>query len=393
MDWTLQKEQLLEKYIIDYYQNLEDTRYFFKNLDWNSIYNLVGIDDQDFLRLKIDEIYDNYMTLFLGQDFNTNQLILHWKSKRNPIFQEVVQLIESLGLEEFKFDLPTQEDTAPDQPQTTPEYNPIPDSIQKVKSPPVPQLTKTERRASLELMHPRPTFGIRKEFKLSKAPIAATTNINVMAKSEAKTLVKNTTSPTVTKTKKKFSLKQQKSQPQVGLEQGMSRPKHRRTSTVDEQLPTYIRDQLTKHRPRQKLTPKPSRHQIPTILSNESSLKGSYKKPSRLQNLVTNSQFLYAHNKDLSTSTKSSPTNTFDSDQRIQFFSDESDNEDNKEYILPDLLTRYIGMHVEHEDEEEDDDEEEEATENDSQEEEEEEDHDFVNVGEEDDDDDYLFKI
>ena len=57
----------------------------------------------------------------------------------------------------------------------------------------------------------------------------------------------------------------------------MSRPKHRRTSTVDEQLPTYIRDQLTKHRPRQKLTPKPSRHQIPTILSNESSLKGSYK--------------------------------------------------------------------------------------------------------------------
>ena len=48
MDWTLQKEQLLEKYIIDYYQNLEDTRYFFKNLDWNSIYNLVGIDDQDF---------------------------------------------------------------------------------------------------------------------------------------------------------------------------------------------------------------------------------------------------------------------------------------------------------------------------------------------------------
>lgn len=109
--------------------------------------------------------------------------------------------------------------------------------------------------------------------------------------------------------------------------------------------------------------------------------------------MVTSSQFLYAHNKDLSTSTKSSPTNTFDSDQRIQFFSDESDNEDNKEYILPDLLTRYIGMHVEHEDEEEDDDEEEEATENDSQEEEEEEDHDFVNVGEEDDDDDYLFKI
>lgn len=89
MDWTLQKEQLLEKYIIDYYQNLEDTRYFFKNLDWNSIYNLVGIDDQDFLRLKIDEIYDNYMTLFLGEDFNTNQLILHWKSKRNPISKKL----------------------------------------------------------------------------------------------------------------------------------------------------------------------------------------------------------------------------------------------------------------------------------------------------------------
>ena len=394
MDWTLEKEQLLKGYIIDYYRKLQDTRLFYKNLDWSRIYSLVGIDDQEFLRLKIDEIYDNHVNEFLGDDFNIEQLILHWKSKKNPIFQEVIQMVESLALEEFQLDPPPQSEIVPEQPpQQNVEYYTIPDPVQKVRSTPVPQLTKTERRTSLELMQAKPTFGHHREFQLAKAPTSATTNINVMAESETNALLKKTMTPaTTTKTKRRFSFKRLKPVTQVVFEPNMSRFKHRRTSMVDEHLPTYIRDQLTKNRPRQKLTPKPSRHHISTNLSNESSLRGSYKKPSRLQNLLANSQSLYAHAKDLSTSPKSSPANTFDTDQRIKYFSDHSDEEDNKEYILPDLLTRYFGMHIDHDEEEEDDEEDVVDTDNDEQHDDED-DHDFVNVGEEDDDDDYLFKI
>lgn len=182
MDWTLEKEQLLKGYIIDYYRKLQDTRLFYKNLDWSRIYSLVGIDDQEFLRLKIDEIYDNHVNEFLGDDFNIEQLILHWESKKNPIFQEVIQMVESLALEEFQLDPPPQSEIVPEQPpQQNVEYHTIPDPVQKVRSTPVPQLTKTERRTSLELMQAKPTFGHHREFQLAKAPTSATTNINVIA--------------------------------------------------------------------------------------------------------------------------------------------------------------------------------------------------------------------
>lgn len=57
------------------------------------------------------------------------------------------------------------------------------------------------------------------------------------------------------------------------------------------------------------------------------------------------------------------------------------------EYILPDLLTRYFGVHEDQEAEDNTDND----ADDDSEEEEEEEENDFVNVG--DDHDDYLFKI
>ena len=70
----------------------------------------------------------------------------------------------------------------------------------------------------------------------------------------------------------------------------------------------------------------------------------------------------------------------------MRYYSDELDDEDNREYILPDLLTLFR-VHEDHEIEEDTD----EDADDDSEEEEEEEENDFVNVG--DDHDDYLFKI
>ena len=48
MEWNPEKQHLLENYITNYSRQLNDTRLFYKNLDWNYIFNLVGVDDQEF---------------------------------------------------------------------------------------------------------------------------------------------------------------------------------------------------------------------------------------------------------------------------------------------------------------------------------------------------------
>ena len=53
MEWNPEKQHLLENYITNYSRQLNDTGLFYKNLDWNYIFNLVGVDDQEFLMLKI----------------------------------------------------------------------------------------------------------------------------------------------------------------------------------------------------------------------------------------------------------------------------------------------------------------------------------------------------
>ncbi|KAL6452290.1 hypothetical protein SBY92_001548 [Candida maltosa Xu316] len=388
MVWTTQKDQLLVDYVTNYYQNLKDTRVFYKNLEWNNIYDLVGITDQEFLRLKIDEIYDNIVSSYMSDEFNIDELVTHWRSKKNPIFQEVAQMIEVIGLDLFKLEEEKVNDTPKQEEDTKNEEGQVKQS-KKIVAPPVPKLTKTERRLSLDLMHSGPSLGINRESQLSKPSIASTTNINVLAKSET-TINKSGEFKQLPLQKKRFP-----SKPQLPTTSPHAMIRKRRTSMVDEQLPLYIRNQLNKNRPRQKLTPKPSKHQITKIPSADSSSRGSLKKPSRLQNLVSNSQSLYAHTKDVTNSAKASPVNTFDSEQRSHYYSDESDDDDddNKEYISPDSLTRYFGLHIEHEEEGEhgvtDDEEDEEDDE--EEDDDDDEDHDFVNVG--DDDDDYLFKI
>lgn len=393
MEWNPEKQHLLENYITNYSRQLNDTGLFYKNLDWNYIFNLVGVDDQEFLMLKIDEIYDESINVYFKDEFNINQLVDHWKSKSNPIYQEVVQIVESLGLDSFKLEVPEESSSNKTTTETTTKTEPLvttPTTAKRVSYTPVPKLTKTERRLSLDLMHPRPSFGLNQESQLVKPPIASTTNIHVHAQQETAShfnpSVRQPSKKKFTFHKSKFTISTNRQQQQQ--QQTNTAPRQRRTSTVDEQLPLYIRNQLTKNRPQQTITPKPSKHHfIQNASPANSSPRGSYKRSSRIQNLLTNSQSLYVHSKDPANSAETSTPTSNDTDLQLRYYSDELDDEDNREYILPDLLTRYFGVHEDHEIEEDTD----EDADDDSEEEEEEEENDFVNVG--DDHDDYLFKI
>ena len=121
--------------------------------------------------LKIDEIYDESINVYFKDEFNINQLVDHWKSKRNPIYQEVVQIVESLGLESFKLEVPEESSSNKTTTETTTKTEPLvttPTTAKRVSSTPVPKLTKTERRLSLDLMHPRPSFGLKPRITIGK---------------------------------------------------------------------------------------------------------------------------------------------------------------------------------------------------------------------------------
>ena len=75
------------------------------------------------------------------------------------------------------------------------------------------------------------------------------------------------------------------------------------------------------------------------------------KKKSRLQNLLANSQSLYSHSKDVNSARSSLASSNISSSNKTSNTSaggtphyDSDEEDDNKEYILPDLLTRYYGM-------------------------------------------------
>lgn len=125
---------------------------------------------------------------------------------------------------------------------------------------------------------------------------------------------------------------------------------NRRASMVGESLPLYIRKQLevTSQQQDDKSTarsgsykkPEKSRD-IPHNVNNKSTVS---RKPSRVHNLLANSQSLYIHSKDVNNPTfKQSPATSNNQTDETSFYENETTSDNDKEYILPTLFTKYYG--------------------------------------------------
>lgn len=268
-----------------------------------------------------------------------------------------------------------------------------------------PKLTTTQRRMSLDLMYTVPRFstGIpdqipdltKKRPNLSKPASATTTNINVTTKTDIITnsnqkqlMVSN--SNRFQKFLRKIKLKitrnvnevtsspksplivqlddTLKGKPEnivddsknVNGKQGKDRNRYklsglekgRRLSLVGENLPLYIRQQLEPNYSNQNPVLENSSFQVDSASSRSLS-----RRQSRMHNLLENSQSLYSQSKDLSL--VGSGTNQDDNTmpntseiERLNENNDETENgsDDDKEYILPDLLARYYGSDANEED-------------------------------------------
>ncbi|RLV95797.1 hypothetical protein JA1_000811 [Spathaspora sp. JA1] len=429
-DWTDSKQNKLEDYIKRYIETSTDyPRSFYKRINWPELINVVGINDQEFLQLKVDEIYDELVDQWDNEgELNINEIISIWGNKSNSLYDEVMSTINSVGLTPFKADLfevevqgnvknnivePTiermpsaieiknvqRELTGVGNVSEIPRTSTLPNLQSVVQKPQIeiPKLTKTQRRLSLDLMHGKSAYikptgttgnGTLDESMLTTAAGAETTTVNVITKPEvvSRTPIRETKSTTEKATKnKRFSLlgTKKKSKSKTSIKQNNDDKGYtlssdrRRVSLVGKSLPLYIINQLsisqqhtTSHKPskRQILTLKesssskmapltPPSVQLETTDNNSITSSGPESvaiKSNRLQNLLANSQSLYAHSKDndemaMVTNSHTRTTNTSENtSQRLHY---ESDDED-KEYISPDSLTRYYGIQLEGEEEE-----------------------------------------
>ncbi|KAI5958235.1 hypothetical protein KGF57_002590 [Candida theae] len=355
MDSTPDEQVLLEKYMETYVGQLTDISSFYANIDWKHVTKITKYNDVETLKLTIDEFFDR---MVMDQDLQLSNFVARWGKSDTPLYSNVSQMMDSIGILPFK--------EVADATSTSEgiQKNPVPEIEPSSKARDMPKLTKNQRRLSLELMQRRPNlYTTTTEGQLFTTAAASVTNLNVTTMS--KPVLESTLSDKVNS--------------ETGL--GM---KTRRTSLVNEQLPKYIREQLRQgQQPVQKITPKPSvRKFISNNLAPISDMREVSRKPSRLQNVVTNSQSLYAHSNDVN-----STSNTSEIEHQLRYDTDDDD----REYISPASLAKYYGVQFEEgSDVEYDND-------DDDDEDEEEEDTDFVKVpgGASDDDgeNDYLFKV
>ncbi|CAK9438250.1 uncharacterized protein LODBEIA_P24940 [Lodderomyces beijingensis] len=368
-EWTSSKEHLLVEYFQVYISQLKDIQNFYSNIDWEAVTKLVGVDDLEFLQLRVDEIFDAKVLVYEEESGVVSVRLPSWSTDGMACFdKEVARLVDEVELQGFK-QKPRNSGIEASRAQARDRAGNPASSPASGNPARMPELTTQQRRLSLELMKPRPKlFGSNGGPQMTTSAAAGTTNVNVMANATANDSAK-------LKTLERKLLNKDPRRPGADL-----RTRSKRTSVMGDNLPTYILNQLSKPRIVISNTPKFPLHPIHRNPSPSHSINAEIsRKSTRMQNLLANSQSLYARSNE-ARSNEVDSTNVSEMDWRIRYDTED----DEKEYISPDSLARIYGLQFD-DDEEENEDEEE---------------NDFVDLEEsgdleqrDDDENDYLFNV
>lgn len=336
--WNDEKWDKLETYLVEF-GHLQSNNEFLYNLQLEFLSRYIS-NDIEVVKAHMTELME-HKSIYSRDDFN-------WESNKTKLMNEVDNIILSFDLKPYhdltKPPIKETKETKEAEPITYSKTRQI--DIPQISNEPVnvntavpnatdptlplpklnvikndmPKLSAKQRITSLELMNSNVRTHKRTN-SLRQPVVASTSNVNVLTKPEIK-------GPG-----KKFdftSIINRNKQSKLPTKLAVKGDKHqRRASLVGENLPTYIKDQLA-------------------------STRTLNKKQSRMKNLVLNSESLYVHLKepesirsDSRGGSRAETTNTSMSHTESSNFAN-SDSEDDKEYILPNLLTRY---YEEHEDE------------------------------------------
>lgn len=333
--WTQDTWDKLEGYLIEF-GNL--------NPSYPYLYDFQLQFLAQYLASDIETIIINIQQLTLKRD-NYSRNNFNWEKNKTKLMDEVDNIIASFKSQQFKTTLNApghEEAKLVNVPQSLQAMNrtvvpilaeqkdilkreiPIPKIDVKTE---MPTLSKTQRRMSLDLMHTKPQdiFTPKRTNSLSKPALTGTSVINVLTKAD---MSNNKVGFTNTK---KFNLTLIVPQRLAGRakviedvddkgkdEDFKQENKVGNMSFVSENLPQYIKTQLVL-----------SKHKLPRMGQ------------SRMKNILSNSQSLYAHNKDSSSLESENQGNSGISDYHGPGI---SESDDDREYILPNLLTKFLGL-------------------------------------------------
>ncbi|KAK6202686.1 uncharacterized protein RJT21DRAFT_21120 [Scheffersomyces amazonensis] len=382
-EWTQDKELHLKKYVEEYSNAVIDLSQFYQRIDWVYLSRILEFPDVDFLKLKVDELYDSKYPYLYENELDVKRVAGYWKNKKTTLYREVNDIIVSLQLESFKTERDIVAPAPPQVPQVPQSSNDVGSSyISKVEVPlttkmEMPKMTKTQRRMSLDLMHLGANtshdsiVGLKRDTSLTKPAVISTTYVNAITKAEIAVRNKNGNQmPLISNRLRNVSQRlgfrkpsessRTVSAPLISYAEPATRTTQRkqtqqnrtkmerRGSLFGENLPQYIKNQLkqayeTDSESNSKVSPVPPTETIKRDSNEDNGV--IMKSPSRLQNLLANSQSLYAYSRDVSSSRFHNGSQTHTNESETTDRHSEFDGEENdREYISPDSLTRYNGI-------------------------------------------------
>ena len=365
-----------DNYMKSYVGKLNDTTQFYSNLNWTYIKQVTEADNIDLIKLKVDEFYDEWLqTQF-------DHLLVGNPSTKNfgsTIDDQVQTLMLKMNLKPFEQSYTTATGIAPDSYENREDGNIKKNATNESviididgdtnggvnggvngdinckesnikhgqKYFRVPDLTKKQRRLSLDLIQQQRPFS--KGDKLSASAAPKTSTVNVLATTSAS---QDSKLKQKAKVKSKFDFPFHHNPAKLSSRQ--NGPGKRRTSMVSEKLPKYIQCQLRAQRPLQKITPKPSMQPLGTTVKRKQSQLNPLKtlgfQPKSNMKLPSNHPNLQSTNTPADTSAQNSADTSY-LDRGVHYSTIEDDYywgaEDEEEYILPNLLARLYGLQFE----------------------------------------------
>lgn len=374
----------------------------YDRINLKDLISITGSNNEELIKIRIDNFFEEELDPFRDiKEFNLIEAYDKVNENENPFMSEVHEILNDLQLETYFDDI---EQVSPNEEENSKASN-LEKLIEQGLSGEEKKNQVVNSKGSqtinghkkinntiivLEgIKYPLPFVPVKDTLKWNSklnrpAAICSTNNVNVVTKSEIKPIVIPKT--TTIKEKRRSVLEKIKSSlfksssktspneqnhignipttaPEANLERRGNKNEinNRRTSMVVENLPLYIKNQLANDSLNE------DNHENTYLKNNDksTSLKMNKdifkplqqntpvsKKPSRFKNILTNSQSMYAHSKEVS-SAKSNDSQTATNSGYVsdRILGDSSNNED-KVYILPNLIAKAYEKYNDYNDEE-----------------------------------------
>lgn len=388
MLWDRDKDEQLDTYLNTYFSELTDVWRFYQDLDYNQLARMLNFEDVDLIKLKTDELFDSKM---FNSKFEIEPEVVHSTKLLREIRRKIQQEIDALGLDKFI----GEEEAKVEETKTVKPVTPITKSIPggrrvsldlmqrrpnlHIPSKPalinatmvninVEPLKFAMRKVDPPATHPKPKsflfkFGKTNKTKPAKQEITTDQSIleQRLLKQRRRTSFMEESLPAYIKQQIGNKLNQpvsndeqpvspvegnkRNSEPAIvinSIDSRLAESVRSKSHTIEQNPPSPKAPAITQIVPgniRNQNSQDNSQQNSPAAAKRNSTIDDSELTPNtnRFHNLLSNSQHLYSHTKDVHNQPESPTTTTSDAPDTIHGYTED-------EYVLPHVITRYYEL-------------------------------------------------